>query len=128
MTNRRSILALCVVVLGLMFAATGDARGNINRTTFLTFSGPVALPGVTLEAGTYIFELADPERSLNIVQVLSRNRTKTHLITLTNDVERPKNLQADRQVLFGEASAGAPLPITAWFPVGDAVGHGFIYR
>jgi len=32
---------------------------HVNKTTFLTFSGPVQVPGASLPAGTYMFRLAD---------------------------------------------------------------------
>ena len=45
---------------------------NPMEKTYLTFSGPVELPGVRLEAGTYVFRLADTS-GRNVVQVLTRD-------------------------------------------------------
>src|SRR5258708_15762355 len=50
--------------------ASGSAQTYDKRTVF-TFSGPVALPGVTLPPGQYVFRLADPAGSRKVVQVLS---------------------------------------------------------
>jgi hypothetical protein len=57
------LIASCVLLLGAA-AAQADHSGSLaSHQTFLTFSGQVALPGVSLSAGTYTFELADPNGS-----------------------------------------------------------------
>ena len=45
----------------LLSAGWVTAQGVLNddRTTYVTFSGPVSLPGVTLPAGEYLFRVAD---------------------------------------------------------------------
>ena len=48
----------CVLALASLVAVGARADEN-DRLTYLTFSGPVQLPGVTLAAGTYTFKLAD---------------------------------------------------------------------
>jgi hypothetical protein len=42
----------------------------------LTFSTAVMLPGVTLTAGTYVFEAGPGGANPNIVRVMSQNRQK----------------------------------------------------
>ena len=104
--------------------ASGKAWVTPNRTTLLTFSGQVALPGVVLTAGTYTFERADGHP--DIVRVLSRDRSRVYFMAFTRQVDRPEGLPASRIVTFGEASGGAP-PIEAWYPPDSSTGHGFIY-
>ena len=41
---------------------------NVDQRTYLTFSGPVQMPGVTLPAGKYVFKLA-PTALHNVMQV-----------------------------------------------------------
>ena len=129
MFNRKSVLTACgVAILGLVMTAPGNAGVDATRMNHLTFSGPVALPGTTLRAGTYIFELADPIVSPDLVRVLNRDRSRVYLTVFTMKTERPEGMPADRLVSFGEARAGIAPPITAWFPVGESTGHQFIYR
>jgi hypothetical protein len=125
MCNRRSFLAVVgASILGVLIAASAHAWGS-TQTNYLTFSGAVALPGVTLAPGTYIFRLpSDTDR--NVVQVLSRDSSRVYFMGMTRPVERP-NGNRDRAVTLGEASPGQAPPIRAWFPVGRRDGHGFIY-
>jgi hypothetical protein len=125
MVHRKSVLAACSVAIVVLMSASGDAW-VASRTNHLTFTGPVALPGVTLARGTYTFELASPT-NLDVVRVLSRDGSKLYFIGLTTSVLRPAGMPADRLVSIGEAPAGVPRPITAWYPLGQPTGHQFIY-
>jgi hypothetical protein len=89
----------------------------------LTFSRSVALPGVTLAAGKYSFE-AD---AANSDIVLVRDRNQIYFLGLTRTIDRPPGMRDDQLVTFGEAPPGVPLPITAWYPTGDRMGHEFLY-
>lgn len=128
MFNRKSVAAACgAAILGLVMAASSHAFPNASKTTYLTFSGPVALPGVTLPAGTYIFELADSSQR-NIVQVRSRDRSRGYWMGFTRLTRRPAGIGADRLATLGEAPTGTPAPITAWYPFFyESTGYEFIY-
>ena len=120
---------MAVGALAIFIAATATPSAFVGtRTTHATFNRPVALPGVELKAGTYIFELAAPHTSLNLVRVSSRDRSKVFLTAYTLVVDRPAGLPADRVVTLGEARAADPAPIRAWFPSGTGTGHEFIYH
>jgi hypothetical protein len=45
----------------------------------------------------------------------------------THRVNRPVALNDHRPIVLGEAAAGQPAPIVAWFPYGEASGHEFLY-
>src|ERR1700682_3334362 len=76
MTHRSSLLTALIVASGLAAgAASVHALTMTNRLTYLPFSQPVALPGVTLAAGTYAFELATPNGPNDIVAVRNKART-----------------------------------------------------
>jgi hypothetical protein len=117
--------ALSLVIAGT--ASTGAWVDSGSRTTYATFNRPVALPGVELKAGTYIFELASPHSQLNLVRVSSRDRSRIYLTAFTRIVDRPAGLRADRVVTLGEARGDNPAPIRAWFPSASGSGHEFIY-
>ena len=125
--NRRTFLAIGGVVVA--FALSGQVKGavNPNRTTFLTFNTPIALPGVSLPAGTYVFERVNSQSTLDIVRVLSRDRSRVYLTQFTIGVERPRDLPADRQIVFAEVKAGETPRIAAWYPIESNRGHLFRY-
>jgi hypothetical protein len=95
---------------------------------YLTFSRPVALPGVELAAGTYVFELAAPLTDHSLVRVLNRDRSKIYLLAFTNAIDRPVGRHSDNVVTLGESARGTPPPILAWYPIGDSIGREFVYR
>ena len=69
--------------------APADDAAPIDGTTFLTFDGAVSIPGATLRPGTYIFERVDGNSNLDLVRVLSRDRSHVYLTQFTRNVPRP---------------------------------------
>ena len=128
MTRRKAVLAACGVIFGVSAAvATPVPWDPMHRPATLTFNRAVGLPGVTLEPGTYVFELANPESGSNIVRVRREDYRQVYYAGFTHMVERPASL-GDRPVLLGEAIPGKAVPILAWYPHGDRMGRQFIYR
>jgi hypothetical protein len=126
MINRASVLTACGVVLALFWGtAPGGAWSNSSQLTYLTFSRDVALPGVTLQAGTYAFDVVNVASSADIVRVRNRERTKVYYVGITQGIARPGGLR--RPVQFGEVPAGVVPPIVAWYPADNATGHRFLY-
>jgi hypothetical protein len=126
MVTRRLALIMCgASVLGLAVATVSGASSLAVRTNYLTFSGAVALPGVTLPRGTYMFEAVDLHPG--VVRVLSRDGSRTFFMGLTRGVTRPAELHAGRLVTFAETARDVPPRIQAWYPVGDSLGRQFIY-
>ena len=116
------------VVFGLVATAVTTSATPGSEVSYLRFNRAVALPGVELAAGTYLFELALPLSELSLVRVSSRDRKKVYLTAFTDAITRPSALSRDAMVTFGEARAGSAPPITAWFPEGANNGRQFIYR
>jgi len=126
--SRKTITAFAAALL--IVTATVVAAGAFglpNKTTYLSFNVPVALPGVTLGSGTYIFELADPDVP-DVVRVLSRDRSQIYYMGLTLPVTRPDPGERGSLVSMQEAPASKPQPISTWWPEGGARGHEFQYR
>jgi hypothetical protein len=111
-------------VLGVLVGASAHAWST--DTNYLTFNGPVALPGVTLPAGTYTFR-SPSAIDRNIVQVMDRGETKSYYMGITRPVSRPRS-GTELLVTVGEAPARQVPPIQAWFPRGAVEGHAFIYE
>src|SRR5689334_25430141 len=73
-----SIAAAVFTAAFLAAATTVSAQdSNIDQRMYLTFSGPVQMPGVTLQAGKYTFKLADTALH-NVMQVFDAN--EQHII------------------------------------------------
>jgi len=122
--NIMSILFF-LTLLPLAFQPNASASA-MYRTTRVTFSAPVEIPGKVLPAGTYIFRLLYPTTDQNIVQVYNKNRTQllATMITIPDYLPRVPNTTI---VKFGENPAVSPPPIKEWFYPGDKTGREFVY-
>lgn len=98
---------------------------NPQEKTYLTFSGPVELPGMTLPAGTYTFRLADtPMR--NVVQVLSQDEKDIKGQFLFVQSKRPEPT-GDTVVTFKETAEGTTPAVQYWYYPGETIGKEFVY-
>jgi hypothetical protein len=126
--NRTLALAACGAVVFLMaFSVGARAMANAHKTTYLTFSQPVRLPGVSLGSGTYIFEIANPGTSADVVRVLSRDRATSYFMGFTRSVIRPHRLPRNQMVSLAETAAGGAPPVTVWWPENESTGRQFVY-
>ena len=89
----------------------------------LTFAHAFTLPGVTMPAGTYVFESGPNEMNRNIVRVSSKNLQTVFYQGFTTSLGRPAGQKS--VATFGEAARGAPLLV--WYPIGTDQGHEFQY-
>jgi hypothetical protein len=125
MLNRNALrIAILTTVAAVLIGTASQANTHLTVVNNLTFRGPVALPGVTLPAGTYVFQ-RDPNAN-GIVRVMTPNYQQMLYVGFTAKVLRPRGFRS--AVSFGEATAGEPIPIVAWYPVGSSEGHKFLYR
>jgi len=126
MVTRRALVTAAGALIGLAVGVTTLAASS--RLEYLTFSGPVSLPGVTLHAATYSFEVVDYRSSGNVVNVRDRSTRQSVFLGITQRVERPASARKGASVVFGESPRGIPQPIVAWYPSGHSVGYQFVYR
>ena len=127
MTNRRNAAVLIgASVLSLALTAPLLGSGVPVDTTRLTFSGPVRLPGVTLIAGTYMFERVEMTNP-DVIVVRNADRTKVFYMGGTRRADRPAGLAPGRFVTMTEGPRGTVPAIEAWYPEGERYGHAFVY-
>jgi len=113
-----------------MTVAHGAAAQTIDQVTYLTFSGAVQMPGVTLPAGKYVFRLADTSQH-NVMQVFDGNQK--HIIGQwffigRNRTERAMDKANGKPVVtFMEVPQGTAPPIKYFFYPSDLTGKEFIY-
>jgi hypothetical protein len=110
---------LAVVTVTTAFAQPFDKR------TFFTFTGPVAIPGVTLPAGKYLFRIVDSS-SRNVVQVLSEDGTTPYAMFFAIPAERLDPAD-DPEIRFMETATGMPTAVKTWWYPGQRTGYEFLY-
>ena len=134
---RKVLFVVCAVaVLGVVFAAPASAqvggkmpftaRGPVDKSTYLTFSGPISLPGLSLPAGTYVFRLPSWENSPNVVQVLSEDRKTVYAIVSTIPINRAETSH-ETEIVFKEAATDTPAKVAVWFYPDENTGREFLY-
>jgi hypothetical protein len=118
--NTLFVLGLLLAVITLPVARPDDW----NQTTRFTFSQPVQIPGQVLPAGTYRFQLANTDNR-HLVQIFRENRT---LVATLYSVPRMRDGRASEgAITLADRGEMHPQAIVAWFFVGEAEGHEFVY-
>src|SRR5215831_19722333 len=121
---RNFIVVSSFLVVAFVLTSAAPARADeCDKLTYLTFNTPVALPGVTLPAGTYRFEHLDCSSTPAVLRVSSEDGTKAYGMFSTT-VEQRSRSTMQPEVLFAERPAGLPEAIKAWFYPGDTTGDG----
>ena len=119
------LAALCAAVA--LTAAVAAAQGTLpDRKTFVTFSAPVSLPGMTLPAGTYTFRIADSQTDRHIVQVFDRDGTKLFTTLLAVPAQRAE-AEGDPVITFKETPSDRPPAVHYWYYAGEKDGNELVY-
>jgi hypothetical protein len=108
---------------GLIPLANADES---DQKTIVTFSGPVEIPGQVLQAGTYVFKMADSQSGSDVVQVYSSDEKHLYGSFISIPEQRPEPTDS-AVVTFEDNKAGAPEAVKAWFYPGEDIGHEFLY-
>jgi hypothetical protein len=106
-------------------ARTAAQMPDTRDRTIMTFSAPVELPGMRLQAGTYVWKLADTP-SRNVIQVFTQDEKEILGQWLFISAER-REVTGDTVVTFRETSAGSTPAVQYWFYPGESIGKEFIY-
>ena len=124
------ILRMLTVLFGLALLLTAYSplahTDEWDKTTKITFSEPVQVPGMVLPAGTYVFKLLDSASNRHIVQIF--NEDHTALITTVLAIPNQRLEPAGKTILkYDERPADQPMALAAWFYPGDTFGQEFVY-
>jgi len=110
------------------FEEQETVRGTVARGALsdhhLTFSGPFAIPGVSLAPGTYVFRFP-VQSAANVIQVLSQDRSAVYAMLMT--IPTTQTEATEEYEVFWEAQPDAPPKIKAWFLPDRTIGHELIY-
>lgn len=117
------ITLACIVTLGLSVSARAD---QWNKTTDVTFSGPVEIPGKVLTPGTYVFKLLNNSSDRNIVEIFNKDQTQLYA-TIMGITDYRLTPTGHTVINFEEEPAGNPEAIKDWFYPGSEYGVQFVY-
>jgi hypothetical protein len=127
MSKRIRLAFTALVVTATVAVGSSTNATSVLHGDYITFSAPFALPGVSLPAGTYLFETPLPPSSLDVVRVWSREGRHLYFGAFTKTVARPAGRTSTPPVVFSEAVGTTPPQVAVWYPVGERIGHEFVY-
>jgi hypothetical protein len=118
-----------VLAAALTPALKAQDAADVRRLTILTFSAPVQLPGMTLPAGKYRFEMADINNAAHTVRVSSEDGQKVFGTFSTIPTTMPtRDLRnTDTIVMWAERPAGQPQAAKEWYYPQRSIGEEFVY-
>lgn len=118
-----SVLCAGVALLMVLPSLNADP---VKKRTEVTFSQPTEIPGMVLEAGTYVMKIPDPYTHSDMVGFY--NPTESHLYKLVRTIPAYRMNRTDKTVItFEERAAGAPEAIHTWFFPSEHYGREFVY-
>src|SRR5215472_8729877 len=121
MKQGKVVLAVMVGIAVLAFVS-GVIADPSSRTTRVTFSGPVRVPGANLSAGTYFFRAPNVTNRM-IVRIEDENR---QFVTQFMGIPDKTRNRTHDIVLFGDHECG-PKAVKSWFFPGSNTGVRFVY-
>ena len=124
--SRRLLFGTVLVALIALMAPAPANGVTYDKLAYLTFSAPVQIPGVVLNAGTYRFRLTNPDTSRNVLQVLSNDGSTVYAMFHTIPDGRA-TLTEEPVVTFRETPAGVPPAVRSLFYGGEYRGYEFVY-
>jgi hypothetical protein len=126
MGRTKSTIIGAFAAVALTTAALAAQGPPTDRSTYVTVSGPVSLPGVTLPAGTYLFRIADSQSTRNVVQIFDKDRTQIFATLIAIPAERME--PSDEAVItFKETPSDRPPAVHFWYYAGEKSGQEFAY-
>jgi hypothetical protein len=130
--KRFTLLTAAVFTAAFLAASISVSAqdSNVDQRTYLTFSGPVQMPGITLPAGKYVFKLA-PTALRNVMQVFDGEEKQIIGQWFFVPVERTTEEQARADgkpvVMFREMPEGVTPAVHYFYYPTDLRGKEFIY-
>jgi len=125
----KAVRRLALIAFAALIGAVGLCGIHADewtKTTKVTFTDAVQVPGTVLPPGTYTFRLMDSSSNRHIVQVF--NEDGTHLITTILAIPNYQLQVSGKTILaFDERPSGEPEALKAWFYPGDNFGQEFVY-
>jgi hypothetical protein len=126
MKRAMTIATAGVAALVLTFNMSALAQQpDTHDRTIMTFSAPVELPGMTLQAGSYVWKIADTA-SRNVIQVMNKDESDILGQWLFVPAER-RDVTGETVISFKETKEGTTPAVQYWYYPGEKIGKEFIY-
>jgi len=126
MRRFKTTMAAACVTLAMTAGMAAAQTTPPDRRTFVTFSGPVSVPGMTLPAGTYTFRIMDSNTDRHIVQIFNQDGTKLMTTLLAVSAQRLEPT-GDPVITFKETASNRAPAVRYWYYAGDLAGNEFVY-
>jgi hypothetical protein len=137
MKAARLVVTLFFVAMLCSIYSPNARADEWDKKTIVTFSGPVDVSGHRLEAGTYVFKLADSASDRHIVQIF--NEDQSHIIATILAIPDWRVTPRDKTTIKFSERAGnvstmsrnlpeAGIPVKEWFYPGDNFGQEFLIK
>lgn len=113
-------------LLGLALAASVRADVPPDEKSTLTISEPLEVPGIVLQAGTYVVKLVDSQSDHNVVVFTSADERKVYAMAIAT----PHVAASDPRhstFLFYPVTDGAARTLRTWYASNDRYGQDFVY-
>ena len=123
--NKGYVIVNLIIAFALFFELAAHADESDLNTT-ITFNEPIQIPGQVLAAGSYVFRLADPNGTQNVVQLFNSDRTILYATLQTVTAERREPID-DTAVTLANQGPGKPDALLKWFYPGRETGNEFVY-
>jgi hypothetical protein len=109
------------------FLSTPAQADPLYKTTTVTFTGPVEIPGQVLLPGTYVMNLLQPlAANHNIVRFYNADQTHMYAMVFAVPAYR-MNVTQKTVITFEERASDTPPAIHTWFYPDDHWGEQFVY-
>ena len=123
--HKTYIMLGLVIAFALFFGIIARAD-EANEQIKVTFGKAVQIPGQVLPAGTYTFQLADPDTGSNLVQIFNADRSVLYATLQTVSAERAK-ATSDVTLTVAASQSEKPDFLLGWFCPGSLTGHELVY-
>jgi len=126
----RAMTGLVLIVCGALLCVLAVPMAQAdpwNKKTIVTLNDSLEIPGMVLDPGTYIFQLAGSQSNRHIVQIWTEDGQ--HLITTILAVPAYRQRASGESVFdLDERPADSPMALRTWFYPGDNTGQEFVYN
>lgn len=129
--SRYAVAVLGVMLMGMTYSPSARAitGGYLKEELVVTFDAPVLIPGMVLRPGTYIFELASPNWTRNVVDIYKKTTNGPRFLDTVLTIPAFRLGVANKPVFtFQESASNGPVAIQTWFYPDMEYGHRFVYQ
>jgi len=127
----------CAALMVAAFLPRVARADDFNDMTIVKFSSAVRVPGATLAAGTYKFQVLETAADRIVVKITNETESHTFATVIANRnywgtpaAHRDDPLAptpGKTEFAFYESPAGQPQAVKTWFYPGQSFGFEFVY-